>query len=230
MLLLGLTGVGGWALWTWHHEVLVWIMFIETRSMPPQRGICGSMNAGRAVAWGRRALILRLGVATLARIALIFAPPVSTDICVIAIYGMVVQAAGINPYLYRPGDAQVALSHDEPIYSNINRAETAVDLSAVCASDFSCGHRVSEQVSVMKAAMVGFEVLATMTLMAMLRRRGFAQNADDFLPLASVAFVRVRGQRPHRCRCNRAHAARVFASPIGGSSSLPVWCSARARS
>jgi alpha-1,6-mannosyltransferase len=192
VLLLGLTGVGGWALWTWHHEVLVWIMLIETPVYAAAAWYLWKHERAASVAWRRHALILVVGVAALARISLILAPPVSTDIYRYIWDGRV-QAAGINPYVYRPGDAQVAYLHDEPIYSNINRAETAVTIYPPFAQViFLAVTRVSEQVSVMKAAMVGFEALATITLMAMLRRRGLPQTRIVFylwhpLPLFEFA-------------------------------------------
>jgi len=176
VLLLALTGVGGWGLWTWNHDVVVWTMLVETPIYAAAAWYLWKHEGRMSAAWRRRALILVLGVAALARLSLVFAPPLSTDIYRYVWDGRV-QAAGINPYLHRPADAQVAYLRDESVFPNINRADSAVTIYPPLAQViFLLVTRISEQVSVMKAAMVGFEGVATWALLALLRRRGLPET------------------------------------------------------
>jgi hypothetical protein len=104
-----------------------------------------------------------LGIAALAaamRIAVVCAPPyLSTDIYRYVWDGRVL-AAGVNPYRYVPADPQLEALRDSEIFPNINRAATAVTIYPPAAEAiFLAVTRVSESVTAMKAAMVGFEII-----------------------------------------------------------------------
>ena len=112
-----------------------------------------------------------------ARALLIAAPPLSTDIYRYVWDGRV-QAAGINPYRYRPADPEVAFLRDEAIYPNINRAETAVTIYPPMAQlIFRAVTRVAEGVTPMKLAVLLFEGIAVVAcLLAPPRRRSLPDS------------------------------------------------------
>jgi hypothetical protein len=119
-------------------------------------------------------------VAILMRLPVLCAPPyLSTDVYRYVWDGRVI-AAGINPYRYVPADPHLEGLRDTDIYPNINRFDTAVTIyPPVAEAVFLAVTRVSESVTVMKAAMVGFEIIAFVLLVRLLAAEG--------LPLARVA-------------------------------------------
>ena len=120
----------------------------------------------------RRALIFILGVAAVLRLMLLFADPISTDINRYVWDGRV-QAAGINPYDYIPADPQLKFLRDDEIYPRINRADYAPTIYPPLAQIvFFLVTRVSESLTAMKAAMVGFEMAAVWAILCLLKSRG----------------------------------------------------------
>ena len=119
----------------------------------------------------RRALVLILVTGALLRLMLLFAPPLSTDIFRYVWDGRV-QAAGINPYRYIPADPALAPLRDAAIFPFINRGDYAPTIYPPLAQIvFVLVTRLGQSITVMKAAMVGFEALATWALLTLLRRR-----------------------------------------------------------
>ncbi len=120
-----------------------------------------------------RALLPVLGIAALLRVMLLTAPPfLSSDIYRYVWDGRV-QAAGINPYRYIPADPALAGLRDTVVYPNINRAGYARTIYPPMAElVFAAIGRVSDSVTAMRLAMVGFEVLGIACLVAMLRLAG----------------------------------------------------------
>lgn len=135
-----------------------------------------------AVAWGmlvrdllRRPFSARrtasfLGLALVLRLALLPASPFLSSDVYRYVWDGRVQAAGINPYLYVPADPALAALRDQAVYPNINRAETARTIYAPAAQlVFAALGRFAPGVTAMKAAMVGFEALSVLCLLALLR-------------------------------------------------------------
>jgi alpha-1,6-mannosyltransferase len=171
-LLVTLTGVGAWGLWTQDHTSVVWVMLTEGLIYAAAVWLIGRHEALLGGAWRRKAMMLILGAAVLARALLIASPPLSTDIYRYVWDGRV-QAAGINPYLYRPADPEVAFLRDETIYPNINRAETAVTIYPPMAQlIFRTVTRVAAGITPMKVATVMFEAVGVLAVLALLRGRG----------------------------------------------------------
>ncbi len=122
-------------------------------------------------AGAKRATVGILVVAGILRAMLIPIDPVSSDVNRYIWDGRV-QAAGINPYLYVPADPHLAFLRDDDIYPEINRATYAHTIYPPLAQIvFFLVTRVSEQISAMKAAMVGFEVAAGWAMMRLLAAR-----------------------------------------------------------
>jgi hypothetical protein len=167
-----LTALGSWALWTYNHDWVVWVMLIEAVIYAAVAWHSWHTEEAQDAAGRRRALAIILTTAALARLLLIFAPPLSTDIYRYVWDGRVA-AAGINPYRYRPADPEVAFLRDRTIFPRINRAASAVTIyPPVAQAIFLAVTRLSQRVTAMKAAMVGFEAVSIATLLALLRRRG----------------------------------------------------------
>ncbi|MBV9965933.1 MAG: DUF2029 domain-containing protein [Alphaproteobacteria bacterium] len=116
-------------------------------------------------------------VAALMRIPVLWAPPyLSTDVYRYVWDGRVI-AAGVNPYRYVPADPQLEGLRDPNIFPNINRADTAVTIYPPLAElIFLIGTRVSESVTAMKAAMVGFEIIALAFLVRLLAADGLPRG------------------------------------------------------
>src|SRR5205085_10071095 len=114
----------------------------------------------------RRVVLAIAAIAVLMRIPVVCTPPyLSTDV-----YGYVwdgrVIAAGINPYRYVPADPRLEPLRDPEIFPHINRAGTAPTIyPPVAEAIFLIVTRISESVTAMKAAMVGFEII-TFALLA----------------------------------------------------------------
>jgi alpha-1,6-mannosyltransferase len=121
----------------------------------------------------RRVILGIAAVAALMRIPVACAPPyLSTDIYRYIWDGRVT-AAGINPYRYVPADPRLEKLRDPDIFSHINRAGIAPTIyPPVAEAIFLAVTRVSESVTAMKAAMVGFEVIAFALLVHLLAAKG----------------------------------------------------------
>src|SRR6202043_1141157 len=99
-------------------------------------------------------------------------PYLSTDVYRYVWDGRVI-AAGINPYRYVPADPQLESLRDPDIFPNINRADSAVTIYPPTAEAiFLAVTRVSESVTAMKAAMVGFEMINCALLVWLLAAEG----------------------------------------------------------
>src|ERR1051325_6597078 len=119
-------------------------------------------------------VVLGIGaIAVLMRVPVVLSPPyLSTDVYRYVWDGRVV-AAGINPYRYVPADPHLQALRDPEIFPNINRADSAVTIYPPFAEvTFLAVTRVSESVTGMKAAMVGFEIVAFALLVSLLVAEG----------------------------------------------------------
>jgi alpha-1,6-mannosyltransferase len=112
-------------------------------------------------------------IAALLRIPVVYAPPyLSTDVYRYVWDGRVI-AAGVNPYRYVPADPQLESLRDPDIFPNINRADSAVTIyPPIAEAIFLAVTRVSGSVTAMKAAMVGFEIIAFFFLARLLATEG----------------------------------------------------------
>jgi len=116
-------------------------------------------------------LVYLIGLAVVMRAALLFAPAHSTDIYRYIWDGRV-QADGINPYRYVPADPALSHLRDGAIYESVNRKEYAPTIYPPMAQAvFFLASRVSETVTMMKAAMLAFEALAIFALIELLKSR-----------------------------------------------------------
>lgn len=124
----------------------------------------------------REAVIVILALAALMRLAVLFAPPVSTDIYRYVWDGRV-QASGVNPYEYIPADPALAHLRDEAIYEGVNRKEYARTIyPPVAQVVYWAATRISETVTMMKTVMVAFEALTIWALAQLLIARGLPLN------------------------------------------------------
>ncbi len=114
-----------------------------------------------------------LGIAVLMRAVLLPAPPfLSSDIYRYVWDGQV-QAAGINPYRYIPADPALERLRDPVVYPLINRKDYARTIYPPAAQlVFAAVGQVSRGVTGMKLAMLGFETLGMLAMLAVLRGAG----------------------------------------------------------
>jgi alpha-1,6-mannosyltransferase len=117
-----------------------------------------------------RTIWLVLGVAVVMRVMTLVAPPLlSTDIYRYVWDGRV-QLAGINPYRYVPEAPEVAFLRDDAVYPQINRGDYARTVYAPTAEMvFALAAAVTPGVLGMKLMMLGFDVLAIIALVPLLR-------------------------------------------------------------
>lgn len=117
-----------------------------------------------------RSLIVILLVAAAARLAVLAAPPYLSDDVNRYVWDGRVQGAGINPYRYVPTDEHLADLRDDAIFPNINRSNYAHTIyPPVAQMVFFLVTRLSERVTAMKIAMLGFELVTIAALMRLLR-------------------------------------------------------------
>ncbi len=127
---------------------------------------------GLSAGQSRRALLYLLGFGILMRAMLLFAPPHSSDVYRYVWDGRV-QAHGINPYRYVPADPALKGLRDRDIYPEINRKEYAPTIYPPAAEAvYFAVSRLSESVTMMKAAMLAFEAFAVWALIKLLEARG----------------------------------------------------------
>ena len=125
----------------------------------------------------RLTFIIVIIFATLFRFSILSSVPALSDDIYRYIWDGRVQAAGINPYRYIPADAALASLRDEAIYPNINRRDYAPTIyPPVAQLLFLLVTRISESVTCMKAAMVGFEAVAMWALIVLLRSFGWPRQ------------------------------------------------------
>ncbi|MFC6051019.1 glycosyltransferase 87 family protein, partial [Methylobacterium hispanicum] len=142
----------------------------------------------------RAALWTILGIAVLLRAALLPALPfLSTDIYRYVWDGQV-QAAGINPYRYIPADPALERLRDPAVYPLINRKDYARTIYPPAAQlVFAAVGQVSHSVTGMKLAMLGFEALGMLAMLAVLRGAGLPSARIliyAWNPLALWSFAR----------------------------------------
>ena len=114
-------------------------------------------------------LFMVIAVAGLARLPVLCAPPYLSSDIYRYIWDGRVEAAGINPYRYIPADPHLEALRDLRIYPQINRNNYAPTIYPPVAEAIFLGvTRVSESVTAMKAAMVGFEVVTVVVLFRLL--------------------------------------------------------------
>lgn len=139
------------------------------------------------------ALWIVLGIALGMRVALLPSLPFLSSDVYRYVWDGQVQAAGINPYRYVPADPALATLRDPDVYPFINRADYARTIYLPAAQVvFALVGRVTAGVTGMKAAMVGFEVIAAICLLRLLGLAGLPREriliyAWNPLPLWSFA-------------------------------------------
>jgi alpha-1,6-mannosyltransferase len=105
---------------------------------------------------------------------------------------------------YVPADPQLEALRDPDIFPKINRAATAVTIYFPAAEAiFLAVTRVSESVTAMKAAMVGFEIITFGLLACFLAGRPCPSGVSSFTR-GTAAVVGVCRQRPYRRRADCA--------------------------
>lgn len=121
----------------------------------------------------RPAIAVIVGLAAALRLVIVSAPPyLSTDIYRYVWDGRVI-AAGINPYRYIPTDPHLKSLRDPAIFPNINRNNYARTIYPPAAEAvFFLVTRITESVTAMKLAMIGFEAVAVALLLALLASSG----------------------------------------------------------
>jgi hypothetical protein len=123
-------------------------------------------------AWPRCAVWVVLGVAIALRALLLTARPIlSTDIYRYVWDGRM-QAAGINPYRYIQAVPALASLRDPIVYPQINRADYASPIYPPIAEIvFAVVGRVSDNVTAMRLAVLGFEAVGIIFLLRLLGER-----------------------------------------------------------
>jgi hypothetical protein len=168
----GALGIGSIGLKTWFvvisgasAAVYLAAVLLVTRG----RGVGPSARGGT---WPRGVCLVLL-VAAAMRLPLIVSPPfLSTDIYRYVWDGRV-QASGVNPYRYLPADPALASLRDTAVYPRINRADYAPTIYPPAAQVvFAAVGVLWSSVAGVKAAMVGFEVLAVLCLLRLLAAAG----------------------------------------------------------
>lgn len=136
----------------------------------------------------RRALVVILVVALLARLSLLIEPPnLSTDVYRYVWDGRV-QAAGINPYRFLPVAPELAALRDAAIWPNINRADYAVTIYPPAAQLlFLLAALLGDGVLGMRLVLIATECVTIAVLVALLRHLGLRATrvvAYSWHPLA----------------------------------------------
>lgn len=175
-LLIGLTAVGAWGLWVRDHQIAVGATLAEAVIYAGAAWLVVTCDTRWDAKARHRAVLLILGVALVMRALVLVPLPISSDIYRYVWDGRV-QAAGINPYHYLPVDAALAPLRDEAIYAHINRPDYAVTIYPPAAQMiFLAVTRLSETITAMKLAMIGFEIAIVAALFGLLRRRGLPET------------------------------------------------------
>ena len=118
----------------------------------------------------RSAVWLVIGVAAVMRAALLPQLPFLSSDVYRYVWDGRVQAAGINPYTYIPADPALAHLRDAAVYPLINRKDYARTIYPPAAQlVFAAVGQVSDNVTGMKLAMLGFEALGMLCMLLVLR-------------------------------------------------------------
>jgi alpha-1,6-mannosyltransferase len=125
----------------------------------------------------RRAVAAILAVAVMLRLIILLTPPFLSDDIYRYIWDGRVEAHGVNPYQYIPVDAHLAALRDETIFPNVNRSTYAPTIYPPIAEViFLAVTRISESLTVMKAAMVMFEAVAVFAILRALALAALAPS------------------------------------------------------
>jgi alpha-1,6-mannosyltransferase len=169
--LLVLAAFGAAALWRGDHPTVALIALVQLPIYAAAAWIVIARPSWAPMT-GRHAVLGILLVGLAMRLIVLPSPPASSDIYRYIWDGRV-QAAGVNPYRYVPGDDALRALRDEAIYPQINRADYAPTIYPPMAQMvFFAATRISESPPFMKAVMVAFEGLAVWAILHLLGARG----------------------------------------------------------
>jgi len=200
---------------------------------------------------GQSALSFILLIAILLRVGTVVFPPYLSSDVYRYVWDGRVQGAGINPYDYIPGDDALTSLRDEAIYPHINRANYAKTIYPPAAQIiYYAVTRISEHITVMKLAMLVFDLATIGLLVLLLRGLGappdrvliYAWHPLTFWEIAGsghvdgvvVAFLTLAADTPtkHACAHRTFHRARrigeIFPA-CHGAGGLPTMGLADAR-
>jgi hypothetical protein len=125
----------------------------------------------RATLWGIFLIAALMRVA-----AFTSAPFLSTDVYRYVWDGRV-QAEGVNPYRYVPNAPELGKLRDSDVYARINRVDYARTIyPPVAEAIYFLVGQVHSSVFAMRAAMVGFEILAVLAMLALLDMAGLPRE------------------------------------------------------
>ena len=125
----------------------------------------------------RQAFWVVIFIAFALRAVLVSAPPFLSSDVYRYVWDGRVQAAGINPYRYIPADPALAFLRDRHVYPHINRRDYARTIYPPMAElVFAAVGRISDSVTAMKLAMVGFEVLGVACVLKLLDLSGLPRE------------------------------------------------------
>ncbi|HEX5325474.1 MAG TPA: glycosyltransferase 87 family protein [Acetobacteraceae bacterium] len=140
-----------------------------------------------------RSLWLVLAVALVLRVLVLPVPPFLSSDMFRYVWDGMVQNAGINPYRFIPADPALAALRDPFIYPHVNRASYALTAYPPAAElVFRAIAAIRPGVLAMKVAMLGFDLLAIVAVMAVLARAGLPRQRVliyAWNPLAVWAFA-----------------------------------------
>jgi alpha-1,6-mannosyltransferase len=124
---------------------------------------------------GRRTLVFVMSVALLTRVIALTSPPTLSGDAFRYIWDGRVQAAGINPYRYVPADERLVPLRDTAIYPNVDKKEYAHTIYPPVAQVIFLGvSRISETVTAMKLAMLGFDLFTIWIILTLLQTESLA--------------------------------------------------------
>ena len=120
-----------------------------------------------------RTLWFIVGLAIALRVALLMLDPLLSSDIYRYVWDGRVQAAGINPYRYIPGDPALAFLRDTVIYPHINRADYAVTIYPPIAQIFFLlVTRLGENVTVMRLGFLACEAVTVVMIVLLLKQLG----------------------------------------------------------
>ncbi len=123
----------------------------------------------------RRGLLVVLALAALMRVAPLAWPPFLSSDLFRYVWDGRVQALGINPYRYIPGDPALKFMQDPEIFGHTNRSEEARTIYPPAAQViFAAVGQVWSSVMGIKVAMTLFEAVAIGAMTILLRQAGLA--------------------------------------------------------
>jgi alpha-1,6-mannosyltransferase len=118
--------------------------------------------------FSRGAVLAIAALAIATRVPVALAPPYLSSDLYRYIWDGRVQAAGFNPYRYEPADTQLEALRDQNIYPRIASTYAPTIYPPAAEAIFLVVTRISESATVMKAAMVIFDVITFALLVRLL--------------------------------------------------------------